>query len=417
MVGLRRMLIQKSILHSMLIAILAILSLIYTVRLAYDFPRLNKTDLLERHREIRTLEQGYYPRATLYPDNKIKHSVNSVYPPYAFPMLWFLVPFHDYQINRTWMTVINLFCAGMMAGYGWKLGRAHGWRGAALLSLSTTAFFALSTNLLGAQLGLLVNTLLMLMLTALNQERPWRAGLFWMLAMIKPQNSLFAAILFLNRARWKTVLAATGILIGLSQLVAAYCDVPLSQILSSMIFSNRHQRFIRQGNSITSMLAQLELSPALLTMAGLAGSLLIIFLLRRSLHARVSPLVELAVLLGIMRVVFYHRPYDNIMLVFLILALGQHALEKNNLHAWLAYLWTGLTVWLPMNPPNAPSGKEVVRWLSEISRVDIEFVLRGLNMLALITWMCAMVYIVMARRRDARSMDFTEVAATHPAHS
>lgn len=411
------MLIQKSTLHSTLIAILAILSLIYTARLAYDFPRINKTDLLERHREIRILEQGYYPRVTFYPDDKITHSVNSVYPPYAFPMLWFLVPFSDYQINRTWMTAINLFCAGMMAGYGWKLGRAYGWRGSALLALSTTAFFALSTNLLGAQLGLLVNALLVLMLTALNLKRPWRAGVFWMLAMIKPQNSLFAVILFFKRATWKPVLAATGILIGLSQIVAEYCDIPLRQILSSMIFSNLHQHFIRQGNSITSILAQLDISPVLLTMAGLAGSLLIVFLLRRRLHARVSPLVELAVLLGIMRVVFYHRPYDNIMLVFLILALGQHALEKNKLHAWLAYLWTGLTVWLPMNLPSAPSGKEIVRWLSEISRLDIEFILRGLNVVAMITWICAMFYLVMARQQDARSIDFAEAATTNPARS
>lgn len=382
-------------------AMLTLLTLIYGLRLFHDIPKIQYADLTMRHRELRLIEEGIYPRRGMYPDLDQSKIPDSVYPPFSFPLIWLAAPFDEIKSNQAWLLAINILSVAGVAAFAANLGRPHGRSGALLLALSTTSLFSVSATMTIGQLSLVINGLLVIMLLAMQANRPWLAALAWCGSMMKPHSTLLAAALFLRRKFWPALIVAAFILTGFSWAVVWHCNLTLPELASFVASQPSFLKFISRGNSLTSLLAGYGYSPLMLTLAALCGVAVI-----RLVAARLAPrqpplLIQLALTLGIMRIVFYHRPYDNIMLVFMIIALGKHALDKNTSMSWLFFVLTGLTVWLPWNPPNADSGRALINWLSSATCMDANAALQASSYAIMVIWVCAMTYLYFASRLPA----------------
>ncbi len=304
------------------------------------------SDLRIREREWVDFEKGIYPNRRYSPPGKPAATAHSVYPAYALVQFAPFFAFGDFVAARVLLQILSLAGLAVMSWLGWRLLREYGWEAGVLGMTLGPAISGNCTAIALGQFSILCAGLLAAQFLALLANRNALAGVFWALAMIKPQIALPFALLFIVQGRWRGLLAGGAVLGVLTLGALEWTGWSLREYLQHTIGTER-LHFAKQGNSLSAFLPQLP--PRWVTGLGIglvaASAVALAWLGRRVRPEMLPVLAGVCAMLG--WVFFYHRQYDNQMLFPLMLAAVMAAFcTKTIPHIALACLLAA-TLYLP----------------------------------------------------------------------
>jgi hypothetical protein len=200
-----------------------------------------------------------------------------------------------------------------------------------------------STLRLG-QYGILMNAALVIALVGAERQRRSWLGLGFSLAATKPNFSLLFFPILLVQKRW-SALALTAIYCCFGSLVVwkmIHVDpIELTRQMLSQSSKTTEGDVGLLGIGISLGIPYRIAAPTL----GLAGLLLacaVTWVCRST-----PPLAIFASASVWGRLFFYHRQYDNVMLLFLLLALGFVAIRNQRVGTWVIFFLVGISLWCP----------------------------------------------------------------------
>jgi hypothetical protein len=393
--GLRRILAVAGL------VLLALLGLAATTKGLILGWRYSDTDLYERLDEWRLFAQGIYPSDQLAsPEQRaLPHFRTSVYLPWALPLFGALFAWGG-AIQGTWLIQgLSLLSLALLAAIGWHSLRAWGRAAAWLGGLAPLAVAANSNALAQGQFSIVCMGLVGLQGLLLLRHRPLPAGICWALAMVKPQiAAVFALPLLVQRQRRGLALGLI-LLASLSavSLLHTHTD-PLAYLTSWLAVL---PRFIGASN-VNATAGLVDLARAS-SRPGLAawGSLAVVgagcslgalwwWLRRQTRKAllgqdpaaamvvapkgnpsgnrwrwglrnldllwRQNPLAFSGLCAVVGAVGFYHRNFDNVMLVPALLASWRLTLQSPRVLESLLTVLMALSVWTPQSLLDALPG-------------------------------------------------------------
>ena len=277
------------------------------------------SDFRIREREWVPFDQGIYPNKRL--EQPVKSTAHSVYPPWAFPMYAPFFSAGNFTVARIVLQALSLAGLAAMMWLGWRELSPLGWQVGLLGGAMAWAVSGNCTAIALGQFSILCAGLLAAQVLGMQANRPVLAGIFWALAMIKPQIALPFALLFLLERQWRGLFVGGAVLAVLSAGAFWWTGVsPLEFFVAGP--AKEKLTFVRDSGYVGTMWIEwLDLPPrtatgialGMLTLCGLA-------LLLRDWRRRI-PLIHgagICAMLGF--VLFYHRQYDNQMLFPLMLA-------------------------------------------------------------------------------------------------
>lgn len=305
---------------------------------------LNTFDYGQVIKELKETQPETLPRdGSIEPDIGPMHT--NGYPPWSlFTAAGIVLP-TDWKTTRLYFTSINLLSLAVIAVWAYRVGRPHGVAGGLLLAAAATALLSNYTICRIGQYGIIINALLIGALALAERARGIPSGVLLGMALLKPQISWLFGLAFLVRKQWGVVLAATVYVILASSATWAACRTDPLEMLGQML---RQSGGGAPGisDSPLQLLVIAGVKPRLATVVmGLGGALLALLLMFRWRHSSPLALFAIASVLG--RLVTYHHRYDNVMLVFLLVALGKAVLEQPSKWTIGAFVLVGLTLWLP----------------------------------------------------------------------
>lgn len=354
---------------------LALLGVVYQAKgnldLIWGTERGSAVDLYNRDVEQALFAEG---------KNPFDHKTGSQ-PPWGYPT-GVLFTWPPWPAVRAYFAVVNLAALAVVV---WWAGRAVPrerpevrW----LLMAAVSAFGGSCTATEVGQVGIVVTALLILALWSDERGHEWAAGLFVALALIKPTiaGPFAIALLLTGRVQASVVAAAYGaVASGIAWLVTGVAPwTMLSQMVAAA------GTYVNDGTfGLVEVLGPLgvpsrlvnPMAALLVTVPGVAAMLMA----RRSLPLAFA----VAALWG--RLWTYHKSYDDIMLVFVMVPLGVLAFRQSRMSlAGLAgFAAMGLLAWIP-------------------GRV---LVLEPVQMAQLLVWPLALLIVVAAARSDRGFLD------------
>jgi hypothetical protein len=304
------------------------------------------SDFRIREREWVAFEQGIYPNRRL--EQSVKSPVHSVYPPWAFPMYAPFFSAGNFTVARIVLQALSLAGLAVMIWLGWRELSPLGWQAGLLGGAIAWAVSGNCTAIALGQFSILCVGLLAAQVLAMQANRPMLAGICWALAMIKPQIALPFALLFLFDRRWRGLFAGGAVLAVLSAGAFWWTDVsPLQFFVAGP--AKEKLTFVRDSGYLGTMWIEwLDLPPRMAT--GIALGFLALCglaLLLRDWRGRMSLLDAAGICAMLGFVLFYHRQYDNQMLLPLVLAIVLRALRSHGVWTIGLALLLGASVYLP----------------------------------------------------------------------
>jgi len=304
------------------------------------------SDFRIREREWVPFEQGIYPNRRL--EQPVKSPVHSVYPPWAFPMYAPFFSAGNFTVARIVLQAFSLAGLAAMMWLGWRELSPLGWQAGLLGGAMAWAVSGNCTAIALGQFSILCAGLLAAQVLAMQANRPVVAGICWALAMIKPQIALPFALLFLLERQWRGLFVCGAVLAVLSAGAFWWTDVsPLEFFVAGP--AKEKLTFVRDSGYLGMMWIEwLDLPPRMAT--GIALGMLAVCglaLLIRDSRGRVSLLDAAGICAMLGFVLFYHRQYDNQMLLPLVLPIGLRALRSHGVWAIGLALLLGASVYLP----------------------------------------------------------------------
>lgn len=304
------------------------------------------SDFRIREREWVPFEQGIYPNRRL--EQSVKSPIHSVYPPWAFPMYAPFFAAGNFTVARILLQALSLTGLAAMIWLGWRELAPNGWQAGLLGGAMAWAVSGNCTAIALGQFSILCAGLLAAQVLAMQANRPLLAGICWALAMIKPQIALPFALLFLLERQWRGFIAGGMLLAALSAGAFLWTGVsPLDFFAAGP--ATEKLRFVRDSGYVgTIWIEWLDLPPrtatgialGMLTLCGLA-------LLLRDWRERISLIQGAGACAMLGFVLFYHRQYDNQMLLPLMLALAAVAHREKTVPPIALAGLLALTLYLP----------------------------------------------------------------------
>ena len=364
---------NKSKLQTILLTALSIL--LFAVGTAYFAKGLrlswghdNDGDMRALWKQYSFFEQGIYPhRRVAEAAGFAGVKGHAVYPPYAYPLLagCFWAP--NYTAARAVYQVLTLAALGLLMWYGAKQLDFAG-RPAALLGAALP--FAISGNGSAVSLGqftIICVGFLALQIILLERNRPALAGVCWAIAMLKPQIALPFGVLFLLGPHWRGALAGGMTLATLTAFAFWWTNVDPRDFWTQGVVGHRLKFVATTAYGSGLWVGAWGLNPQKATLlgVGIAGAFGVLLLMTRVREK--FNLQTAAALAAVMAMtLFYHRPYDNLLLVFLLLPLVAAAFRERSLLLSAASAALGVILYFPAGA--------VLRRLAEIAPVTDWFI-------------------------------------------
>jgi hypothetical protein len=245
------------------------------------------------------------------------------------------------------VVLLSICSLAVMARWGYRIllfgGRPMAWLGAA----APLALNGIPPTMQNLQFSLICTALLLLQVELLERRRTWAAGLFWALAMLKPQIALPFALLFVRQRQWKGLAAG---------FCSARTDISIGRIVRYWLngrmlnFTSGRVPLLPLNNDLLSLI-----DPTLLqwSVIGLAGGVMVALALCLQARATRIDLVNLSGLCSVVgALVFYHRSYDHVMLFPSLIALVRLTLLASSRSCpWITLLTiaNALLLWRPNN--------------------------------------------------------------------
>ncbi|MGK7892403.1 MAG: glycosyltransferase family 87 protein [Microcystaceae cyanobacterium] len=319
--------------------------------LAFDNSPSGARDLLERWKEQQYIYQGIYPYRMDASDidTNLGRIRSGGYPPWAFFTGFFIFPPLSWPLLRFYHVFLNLISLGILSIFSYQLGIKFGQTPAYFFVVSTLALGSHCTTLNNGQYGIIINALLIGLYWLIENKKNYLSGVLMGMAMAKPSISApYILSLIVRRNIRSLATMITYIILG-TFTIAWVTSREVTWVL---------ERFIRQikyvaddGSSGINILIRLGINPnitlILLSVIALAISF---FIIQKLQHLSLLTLFAAASVIG--RVFTYHRSYDDVMLVFLWLALLY--LIFSRLYHWDIIITglVGLTLWIPLSIQN-----------------------------------------------------------------
>ena len=312
-------------------------------------------DLRERYDEWRLFQQGIYPAEELadLQAKSLSYFRTTVYLPWALPMFALLfVPGGFLQGKLLIWTgsmvslfLISIICRKCLLPWGREAGL-----------IGALAPLAIANNnlcLSVSQFTIICMGLVSLQWVNIKENRPVIAGLYWAMAMVKPQIAIFFAIPLMKRNRLSGLAIGSGALLTLSILALAITATSPLAMLSSWL--GTLSKFVDTGTNNTLALL-ISITPRIpghflwtiivtTSIAALALANRLIVQAERSADCNPWDLAGLCAIVGYISV--YHRVYDHIMLFPALLACLRGAYKNTNYLSILLCISMATTVWLP----------------------------------------------------------------------
>ena len=309
-------------------------------------------DLAERWVEYGYFINGVYPDPQLAGERALANMRTSVYPPYAFPMLWFFFGFGGWLQGRLIIALTTAASVPLLCWFSYRQLRRCGREAALVAALLPLLLASVVGVLEWGQFGFLCSGLVALQITAQENNRPYLAGIAWALAMLKPQIALPFAILFGFRQQWRGLLLGSGILLLLSLLATGQTEVHLFGLIDHWL--SRQNLDFSFGNIAGIPLNIQRLIPGLtpawiLRIAAITAAILLVSVMGRCLQQGTQR--NLLLFSGFCavagRLALYHRYHDDVMLLPALLAALAVAWQRRRSTDWLMFLATLATLVQP----------------------------------------------------------------------
>ena len=265
------------------------------------------------------------------------------YPPWAYPLITFFA-WPEWPATRAYFALLNLLA---LAAITWALYElaGKGDRGA----LVATACLMNSTFCMTLGMGQLgIMTLLFLALALVYQQRKKEipAGIFLGLSLLKPTISLPFLIPFLVKKKGKTLSLGAATVLFLWAITALVTKTPPYDLLTEWLAAASALKF--EGDGPAHLFAVWGIPRSAFTVLTVAITVPVLFILRKEPWVLLFGITAVAA-----RFWTYHRFYDNILLVFLLLAYIEAGYQKlPPRRFWAGFAVLALTLWPPASAFN-----------------------------------------------------------------
>jgi hypothetical protein len=349
---------KKQPILSILTIIFALLALAYLSKgfytLAFDSSPSGGRDLLERWKEQQYIYLGIYPyrmnTADINPE--LGRISSGGYPPWAFFTGFLMFPPISWTLTRFYQVFLNLISLGILSRFSYQLGLPFGKLSAYFFVVTSLAISSNCTTLNNGQYGLIVNALLIIVYWLLQVNKNYLAGVFMGIALVKPNISAPYLLSLAIKRKFKTVILAFIYIICATFAIARTTRLNFEEVIGR--FLNQIKYVADDGTSGINILIKFgigkEITLFLLTAIAVVLGIVIFQKLR---HTSLLTLFAAASVIG--RVFTYHRAYDDLMLVFLLLALLTLTFSHPTRLNIIILSLLGLTLWLPLNLQNFAS--------------------------------------------------------------
>jgi hypothetical protein len=330
---------------------LILLSLSYFTKGFYNLIFDNNNgarDLLERWKEQHYIYHGFYPYDIREDSPNINPEIGPIdsggYPPWAFFTGFLFIPRISWQTTRLYFALLNLISVFILAVFSYQVGSPYG-KIKALFSMSSTlAISSHTTTLNNGQYGIIINALLIGTFWVLEKRKHTWAGLLLGLAMIKPNISALYFFILIVRKRFRATLVFSLYICFATLSIWLVTKVdPISMIIRVI---EQSKYFADRGASGINFLTIFGINAQSATIIlGLAGVTILVTIFSFWKNSSLFTLFAIASVIA--RICVYHRFYDNIMLIFLLLALIRIAFIKANKINILMSILVAASLWLP----------------------------------------------------------------------
>ncbi len=326
------------------------ISLIYLATGFYDLVIVKDlaVDLVSRWKEQQYIYQGVYPYDAMKGSPNIIPEIGVInsggYFPWSFFTGFVFFPPIPLQLTRLYHALLNLVSILVSAIFAYRIGLAYSKKKALFSLAAILAIASTKSTLSMGQYGLIVNTLLILMFWLIQKNKNIWAGLIFGVAMVKPNISAPYFLILMIHKRFKAIFAfLLYIILG---SINIWIITKLSPIYMLNKVFGQSKYFADKGYSAIGFVTALGLDPKqatlLLGIIGLFAVGVIIYLCR---HYSLLNLFAICSVIG--RIFVYHRHYDNLMLIFLFLAIIRLFFENpNKLNIFFVSL-IGISLWIP----------------------------------------------------------------------
>jgi hypothetical protein len=248
-------------------------------------------------------------------------------------------------VARYYFAAINLLCLIPGAIVAYRLGQPGGNVFAFFLCAATLAMGAICHTLGNGQYGIIVFVSLLGALWMDGQRRPLLAGVLIGVALVKPTLSVPFLVPMFVKQRYASLITA-AVYLGLASCLTWWLtDTDPITMLKQMHAASMRWG-IQYGADPIAFLCRAGIGTATAGNAVAAVVVAVSFALTY-LYRRASMLTLFGIAGLAARLWTYHRPYDDLILVFLMLALGSMSIERKSRSAMAACIGMGITLWFP----------------------------------------------------------------------
>ena len=270
--------------------------------------------------------------------------IGSGYPPWAFFWSAIFIPPISWPIARVWFFLIDIFALAGIAVFAWRASPSGEFTHKLLLMLTLLGTSPVCSTLVNGQWGIILCAILIVCITQKEKLGRLPLGILYAIALLKPTFSFSQASVFLNRCLWLVLAVAAVATVGAAMIVGWHLATSPVLMVKQMLLQT--SRWKDGSYSIPDALIYVGV-PRSLAFFGCLGfaTLLSIVLVQGS---RNTALFEMAVCGTLARLFTYHQSYDDILIVFLAIALGQLFLKRPTIGHAAMYATFLIMLWLPL---------------------------------------------------------------------
>jgi uncharacterized membrane protein YczE len=276
------------------------------------------------------------------------------YPPWAFPSVAPIVLPTRWPVTTAYFALVNILALTITFIWAYRIGRPHGPAGGVFLGAAAVAVFGNYRSLQVGQYSILVTSLLIGVYWLVQKNKAVAGGIVFGLAALKPQVSAVFGLGFVVRRQWRALAAATAYVVVASIITWVLTKTDPIEMLQQMYALGQswvdhpnprvHEQIPMGSCSFSSVLLDLHLERTIATpLAAIVGFTLAGVLMWLWRDSSTLTLFAIAATTG--RLWSYHRPYDDVMLIFLLVALGKLTLTHRSIGTVLAFCLVGLSLW------------------------------------------------------------------------
>ena len=264
-------------------------------------------------------------------------------PPWAYAF-GVVLTWPEWPAVRAYFALVNVVALAFLMWWAYHLPRDATAETRLLLMAAVGAFGGACTATEVGQVSIVVTALLAGALWSDRSGLPYLCGILVALAMIKPTIAAPFAVALLVTARYRAAIASAGYAVLASSITWMVTGVTPWHMLQQMAAAST--TFINDGTlGLVDIASLIGMSPAATVVLPL-----VVALPGLALMAIVRPSLPLAFAVASVwgRLWTYHKSYDDLMLVFVLVPLGAYALGRvPSRTAMAAFLAMGVLAWIP----------------------------------------------------------------------